>query len=238
MRVVQFAGWSGTGKTTLIEQVIDAAAPELAVGVVKHLGGAHPFSLDPDRDTTRFYDRGARVVVGIDAEKGVGLHRGDTLFSALDRLSDSGCDLALVEGFKKEPFARVVIGDLPSERCVLRDPTAREVLGALDRFDEHHSPGGLLRECRARAGGAGGFECSGAMRTTGEIAGDRDTLGRLEAGLASAPGVVAAGLRGMVHAGQGTVVMALVACDPAGGLTAMSGLARAVGEGGAGGGCR
>ena len=154
MRVVQFAGWSGTGKTTLIEEVIDAAPPGLTIGVVKHLGGVHPFELDPGRDTTRFYERGARAVTGIDAAKGVTVLRSDTLFTALDRLSDAGCGLALVEGFKTEPFARVVIGDLPSDRCVLRNPTADEVLEALDRFDEYVSPGGLLRACRERAGGS------------------------------------------------------------------------------------
>lgn len=230
MRVVQFAGWSGTGKTTLIEEVIDASPPDLAIGVVKHLGGAHPFALDPGRDTTRFFEHGARVVTGIDAAKGVTVVRSDTLFSALDRLSDAGCDLALVEGFKTEPFARVVIGDLPSERCVLRNPTADEVLGAMDRFDEYVSQGGLLRACRGRAGGAGVFECAGTLRVVPDLAGDRAALHRLEASLAGTPGVVAAGLHGRVYAGEGTIVMALIACDPAGAGAALAALARAIGD--------
>lgn len=230
MRVVQFAGWSGTGKTTLIEEVIEAAPPALAIGVVKHLGGAHPFALDPGRDTTRFFERGARAVTGIDAAKGVTVLRSDTLFSALDRLSDAGCDLALVEGFKTEPLAKVVIGDLPSERCVLRNPTADEVLGALERFDEHVSPGGLLRACRGRAGGAGVFECAGSLVADPDLARDRAALDRLEAGMASVPGVVAAGLHGRVYAGAGTIVMALIACDPAGAGTALARLALAVGD--------
>jgi molybdopterin synthase catalytic subunit len=230
MRVVQFAGWSGTGKTTLIEEVIEAAPPGLAIGVIKHLGGTHPFALDPGRDTTRFYERGARAVTGIDAAKGVTVLRSDTLFAALDRLSDAGCELALVEGFKTEPLARVVIGDLPSDRCVLRNPTANEVLGALDRFDEYVSPGGLLRARRGRAGGAGAFECAGRLRAAPDLAGDRAALQRLEAGLASAPGVVAAGLHGRVYAGEGTIVMALIACDPAGAGAALAALARAIGD--------
>ncbi len=228
MRVVQFAGWSGTGKTTLIEEVIGAAPPGLEIGVVKHLGGAHPFALDPGRDTTRFFEQGAQAVTGIDAAKGVTVLRSDTLFAALDRLSDAGCELALVEGFKTEPFARVVIGDLPSERCVLRNPTADEVLSALDRFDEYVSPGGLLRACRGRAGGAGFFECAGTLRVAPGLAEDRAALDRLEAGVASAPGVVAAGLHGRVYAGAGTIVMALIACDPAGAGTALVRLAQGV----------
>jgi molybdopterin synthase catalytic subunit len=229
MRVVQFAGWSGTGKTTLIEEVIDGAPSGLAIGVIKHLGGVHPFALDPGRDTTRFYEKGARVVTGIDAAKGVTVERSDTLFAALDRLSDAGCGLALVEGFKTVPFGRVVIGDLPSDRCVLRNPTAHEVLAALDRFDEYVSPGGLLRACRDRAGGDGVFECSGTLRAAPALAGDRAFLDRLEARCASAPGVVAAGVHGRVYAGAGTIVLALIARDPPGGSAAFAALAAAAG---------
>lgn len=235
MRVVQVAGWSGTGKTTLIEQVIDAAAPDLVIGVIKHLGGVHPFALDPGRDTTRFYERGARIVTGIDVGKGVTVVRADTLSAALDRLSDAGCDLAIVEGFKSEPFARVVIGDLPSERCVLRDPGAHEVLAALDRFDEYVSPGGLLRACRERAHGCGAFECSGTFAVPPGLAADRDSLAGLEAHWASRPGVLAAGIHGRVYAGAGTIVVALIACDPADGAAAFAALAAEAAGGGRGG---
>ena len=230
MRVVQFAGWSGTGKTTLIEEVIAAASPDLAIGVIKHLGGVHPFALDPGRDTTRFYERGARVVTGIDAAKGVTVVHGDTLFAALDRLSDAGCGLALVEGFKSVPFARVVIGDLPSDRCVLRNPTAIEVLGALDRFDEYVSPEGLLRACRERAGEHGAFACSGTLEVAPELAADRRALEVLEARCSAAPGVIAAGVHGRVYAGAGTIVLALIARDPLDGSAAFAALAAAAGD--------
>lgn len=229
MRVVQFAGWSGTGKTTLIEEVIAAAPPCLAIGVIKHLGGVHPFALDPGRDTTRFYERGAHAVTGIDAAKSVTVLRSDTLFTALDRLSDAGCQLALVEGFKSEPFARVVIGDLPSNRCVLRNPGVHEVLDALDRFDEYVSPGGLLRICREQAGGNGAFECSGTLAVTPALAADRAALERLEARCASAPGVVAARVHGRVYAGAGTIVLALIAGDLIDGSAAFAAFAAAAG---------
>ncbi len=229
MRVVQFAGWSGTGKTTLIEEVIGAAPPGLAIGVIKHLGGVHPFALDPGRDTTRFYERGAHVVTGIDSAKGVTVLRSDTLFAALDRLSDAGCQLALVEGFKSEPFARVVIGDLPSDRCLLRNPAAHEVFDALGRFDEYVSPGGLLRACRERAGGSGTFECSGTLDVTPALAADRAALEQLEARCASAPGVVAAGVHGRVYAGAGTIVLALIARDPMDGSAGFAALVAAAG---------
>lgn len=229
MRVIQVVGWSGTGKTTLIGEVIDAAPSGLEIGVIKHLGGVHPFALDPGRDTTRFYEKGARAVTGIDAAKGVTVLRSDTLFAALDRLSDAGCGLALVEGFKAEPFARVVVGDLPLDRCLLRNPTAHEVLAALDRFDEYVSQGGLLRRCRERAGGGGALECSGTLVVAPSLAGDRAALDRIEARAASAPGVAAVEVHGRVYAGAGIIVLALVARDPIGGSAAFAALAAAAG---------
>ncbi len=228
MRVVQFAGWSKTGKTSLIEEVLRAAPPTTVIGVIKHLGGTHPFALEPGRDTTRFYEQGARAVTGIDREKGVTLLRDDSLEAALDRLSDAGCDVALVEGFKTVPFARVVVGDLPSDRCVLRDPVPAEVFAALDRFDEHYSPQGLLRACRRETGIEGGIACTCTAPADREHAADHASLAALEARCAAAPGVIGARVHGRVYAERGTIVLALVARDPAGaaaGLAAFDAIA-------------
>jgi molybdopterin-guanine dinucleotide biosynthesis protein MobB len=213
MRVIQFAGWSKTGKTTLIEEVLAALPPEIPVGVVKHLGGAHPFELEPGRDTTRFFAGGAQAVTGIDHEKSVTVLKSDTLLYALDRLSDAGCEVALVEGFKREPFAKVVIGDLDTERCLLRNPTAQEVVGAIERFDEYDSPGGLVRRCRERAGGAGGVELSLSYRVEPDRV--RGMIGGIEERLASVPGMLAACVHGRVYAGEGTILLAVIAQDPA-----------------------
>jgi len=222
VRVVQFAGWSKTGKTGLIEEVLRAAPPAMVVGVIKHLGGAHPFELEPGRDTTRFYEQGARAVIGIDREKGVTLFRDDSLEAALDRLSDAGCDVALVEGFKTVPFARVVIGDLPSDRAVLRNPAPEEVITALDRFDEHHSPQGLLRVCRRESGAAGGVECTCAAPVDPALATDQAALAALEGRCATLPGVTCARVHGRVYAQRGTMVLALIARDPAGAAAALA----------------
>ncbi|HQJ87864.1 MAG TPA: molybdopterin-guanine dinucleotide biosynthesis protein B [Methanoregulaceae archaeon] len=222
MRVVQFAGWSGTGKTTLVEGVLRVVPRGLTAGVVKHLGGEHPFGLEPGRDTTRLYTGGAAVVTGIDREKGVTLVRADSLAAALDRLSDAGCDLALVEGFKTVPFARVVVGDLPSERVVLRDPSPEEVVAALDRFDEYHSPGGLLLACRRETGVTDGVECTcrvpvGPARST-----DPAHLAALEARCRAVPGVVGVKVHGRVYPEGGQILVALIARDPGAAAAALA----------------
>ena len=223
MRVVQFAGWSKTGKTGLIERVLRVVPEGMTAGVVKHLGGAHPFELETGRDTTRFFTKGAAVVTGIDGEKGVTLVRADSLESALDRLSDAGCDLALVEGFKTVPFARVVVGDLPSERAVLRDPAPEEVIAALDRFDEYHSMRGLLLACRRAAGARDGIECTCRVPADPEQADDRVHLAALESRCRAVPGVSGAMVHGRVYAGGGTILIALIARDPASAAAALAG---------------
>ena len=215
MRVVQFAGWSKTGKSSLIEQVLRVVPQGMTVGVVKHLGGAHPFELEPGRDTSRFFAGGAAVVTGIDGEKGVTLVRADSLEAALDRLSDAGCDLALVEGFKTVPFARVVIGDLPSERVVLRDPAPEEVIAALDRFDEVHSLRGLLAACRQATGVQDGVECTCRVPIDPALASDPAHLAALEARCRAVPGVDGAMVHGRVYPGEETILVALIARDPA-----------------------
>ncbi len=222
MRVVQFAGWSKTGKTGLIERVLRVVPEGMTAGVVKHLGGEHPFELEPGRDTTRFFTEGASVVTGIDGEKGVTLVRADSLEAALDRLSDAGCDLALVEGFKTVPFARVVVGDLPSERAVLRDPAPEEVIAALDRFDEYHSMRGLLLACRRAAGVRDGIECTCRVPADPEQADDRVHLAALESRCRAVLGVIGAMVHGRVYAGGGTILIALIARDPASAAAALA----------------
>lgn len=112
MRVFGFAGWSGSGKTTLIEQLIPRfVARGLAVSLVKH---AHQgFDLDqPGKDSFRHRAAGCREVLVTSAARWALQHelRGAaelTLDQALQRLSP--CDLALVEGFKTAPIAKLEV---------------------------------------------------------------------------------------------------------------------------------
>jgi len=112
MRVFGFAGWSGSGKTTLIEQLIPRfVARGLTVSLVKH---AHQgFDLDqPGKDSFRHRAAGCREVLVTSAARWALQHelRGVaelTLDQALQRLSP--CDLALVEGFKTAPIAKLEV---------------------------------------------------------------------------------------------------------------------------------
>jgi molybdopterin-guanine dinucleotide biosynthesis adapter protein len=111
-RVFGFAGWSGSGKTTLIEQLIPRfGARGLTVSLVKH--AHHEFDLDqPGKDSFRHREAGCREVLITSAVRWALQHelRGQPELSLDEALEHLGpCDLALVEGFKTAPIAKLEV---------------------------------------------------------------------------------------------------------------------------------
>ena len=112
MNVFGFAGWSDSGKTTLIERVVPSLVGRgLRVSVVKH---AHErFDIDrPGKDSYRFRDAGSHEVLISSPARWALMHehRGGEepgLFALLALLSD--CDLALVEGFKRDAIPKLEV---------------------------------------------------------------------------------------------------------------------------------
>ncbi|MFA6318818.1 MAG: molybdopterin-guanine dinucleotide biosynthesis protein B [Elusimicrobiota bacterium] len=98
MKVFGVVGWSGSGKTTFIEQLLPFFASRgLRVSVVKHCH--HPVGPEgPGKDSQRHRDAGAAQVL---------LASGPSLEPALERLS--ACDLVIVEGFKTEPIPKLEV---------------------------------------------------------------------------------------------------------------------------------
>lgn len=111
--VLGFAAWSGTGKTTLLRQLIPALrADGLRVGVVKH--AHHSFDVDqPGKDSYMLRHAGAeRVLIGsrtrwaLMVEHQVA-HTEPDLARLLAHMPGDGLDLILVEGFKHEAFPKI-----------------------------------------------------------------------------------------------------------------------------------
>lgn len=98
--VLGLAGWSGSGKTTVLERVIPALVSRgMRVAAIKH--DAHGLADDDTgKDSARLRAAGAAPVL----VSGPG---GEALPQLLSRLD--GVDIALVEGFKNAPITRIGI---------------------------------------------------------------------------------------------------------------------------------
>ena len=112
MRVFGFAGWSGSGKTSLIEALIPRlVASGLTVSLVKH--AHHAFDVDqPGKDSHRHREAGSAEVLVSSATRWALMHelRGApelTLDQAIGRLS--ACDLVLVEGYKRAALPKLEV---------------------------------------------------------------------------------------------------------------------------------
>ncbi len=128
MRVFGFAGYSGAGKTTLIEQLIPRLiARGMTVSLIKH--AHHRFEIDtPGKDSWRHREAGAHEVLITSDQRWVLMHelRGAPepgLDEQLTRLSP--CDLVLVEGYKFAPIPKIEVHRSGLGRPLLypNDPT-------------------------------------------------------------------------------------------------------------------
>ena len=112
MRVFGIAGWSASGKTTLVSRLIPAlAARGLAVSTLKH--SHHDLDLDrPDSDSGRHRAAGAREVLVATPHRWALLHEHrdapePPLGALLARLAP--VDLVLVEGFRHAVLAKLEV---------------------------------------------------------------------------------------------------------------------------------
>jgi len=113
MKVVGFAGFSGAGKTTLVERLIPTLKLHgLRVSVVKH--AHHKFDIDHrGKDTYRHREAGAfEVVVTSDNRLALmrefEVARRPTVHQLLAELYD-GVDWVLVEGFKDSDLQKIEV---------------------------------------------------------------------------------------------------------------------------------
>jgi len=112
MKIFGLAGWSGSGKTSLLARLL----PELSrdgrrVSTVKH--AHHSFDVDqPGKDSYIHRTAGAHEVMVLSANRWVLMHENRApeepdLAQAIARMSD--VDLVMVEGFKAYPHPKLEI---------------------------------------------------------------------------------------------------------------------------------
>ncbi len=107
-----FAAASGTGKTTLLTQLIPLLKKHhLRVGVIKH--SHHDFEIDHDgKDSFRLRHAGATPMILVSKHRRVVISefpslQEPTLDEQVALFSNDDIDLILVEGFRHESFAKI-----------------------------------------------------------------------------------------------------------------------------------
>jgi molybdopterin synthase catalytic subunit len=109
MHVLGVVGPSDSGKTTLVEQLVDRLTERGRVGTIKHLTRA-PDIDTAGRDTDRHRRAGATTTVGITDDEGWFATGGDrTLDDTLDDLA-LDVEYTIVEGFSSARLPQIVLG--------------------------------------------------------------------------------------------------------------------------------
>lgn len=110
MKVISVVGTQKSGKTSLIERLIASLKRYGTVGCIKHaqeLELAMPIA----RDTDRFFNAGADVVVGVSGERSIKLSGPRDLAELIEEMARSGVAFLLVEGFKSSALPKIALND-------------------------------------------------------------------------------------------------------------------------------
>ncbi len=110
--ILGFAAFSGTGKTTLLTQLIPLLKNTgLRVGLIKH--SHHNFEIDkPEKDSYRLRKAGASPIMIVSSHRRATITEfaevtEPKLVDQINTLDSSDLDLILVEGFKAEYFPKI-----------------------------------------------------------------------------------------------------------------------------------
>jgi molybdopterin-guanine dinucleotide biosynthesis protein B len=112
--LLAITGYSGTGKTTLLQQLIPALIRSgVNVAAIKH--SHHDIDIDvPGKDSYVLRKAGAKqTIIACDNRWAIVTETPDSaavdLKQLVNQLDSSNIDLALVEGFKHEPIKKIML---------------------------------------------------------------------------------------------------------------------------------
>ncbi len=123
--ILGFCGESNSGKTTIIEKLIERFRERYSIAVVKHT----PHGVDVQgKDSRRFRDAGAREVILLGDEE-VRFKEPDSLFKILHSLN---YDIIFVEGFKTEKFIPKVCFSNGCMGCVAHGDDENKIINYIE----------------------------------------------------------------------------------------------------------
>ncbi len=133
MKVIAIVGYHNSGKTTLIEHVVDElTAMGLKVGYVKHDPKGHGETDREGSDTFRLRGKTCKRALLSPGEVTLWEREWSDLMKFLhERFSD--CDVVILEGFKGERWVpKVVVGELEVEGVLFRVESSEEFKGVVE----------------------------------------------------------------------------------------------------------
>ncbi|MBM3137538.1 MAG: molybdopterin-guanine dinucleotide biosynthesis protein B [Chloroflexi bacterium] len=113
-KVIGFYGYSGTGKTTLIERICrDLADREISFAVIKQSDKAIRMD-QPGKDTFRFQDAGAGVVaLASRSETDLIINRAMSIPEVISLIKSAGdINLVIVESCSDPSIAKIRLGEI------------------------------------------------------------------------------------------------------------------------------
>jgi molybdopterin-guanine dinucleotide biosynthesis protein B len=136
-RLFGVTGWKNAGKTTLVERLVaEFVRRGWTVATVKH--AHHDADIDrPGTDSFRHRAAGATEVALVGGRRYAIMHEGPEpqLVDILQRLSPA--DLVLIEGFKREPHAKIEVRAGPGESLAARDPNIVAIAADMQPSEKH-----------------------------------------------------------------------------------------------------
>ncbi|KOR88983.1 molybdopterin-guanine dinucleotide biosynthesis protein B [Paenibacillus solani] len=140
MKIIQFCGYKNSGKTTLITALIPLLKQQgLRIAVIKH--DRHGFEMDHEgTDTYKFREAGAEGIAIASPGRTAILREAEMELASLIQLY-SDYDLVLVEGYKMQPYPKLVLLRGP-EDIELVDQV-EEIRGLVVRPDMLKEPSAL-----------------------------------------------------------------------------------------------
>lgn len=152
MKLFGVVGWKNSGKTTLVAGLVtELKSRGYSVSTVKH--AHHAFDLDqPGRDSYKHREAGAQEVVISSGNRWALMHelQGEDEYRLPDLLEKmTPVDIVIIEGFKREPHAKIECHRATSEMPLVSAnnktivAVASDVdvdIGALKRLDLNNVP--------------------------------------------------------------------------------------------------
>ncbi|TVY08265.1 molybdopterin-guanine dinucleotide biosynthesis protein B [Paenibacillus cremeus] len=119
-KVIGIAGYSNSGKTTLITKLVPwFESHGYRVGVIKHDAHGH-YSEVEGADSTQFIESGASCVAVVSPEEVRWFERKPVQLEDVVKRMEPSTDIILVEGFKREPHPKIAVFHTKEQADIIR----------------------------------------------------------------------------------------------------------------------